>query len=259
MSTAGWWARVVVASIRVEVSKGLQAQVIGGALIGPLSAAIYILMARHLGRLDATAYVVLAPIALGMWSTAILASGEAVSSERGEGTLELLIAAPAPAALVAVGKILANTAESLAAVPLTLAVAIGLGLPLAIGHPVMFAVALATLTVSTAAVGLVFASAFVLARSTRIFQNVIGFPLWIVSGVAFPITVLPEAIRPLSALSALTWCIAALRSATGTPGAAWWIAIGAGLALSLGYALLGARLFVGVERRVRVDGSLSTF
>lgn len=259
MATAGWWARAVAVAIRVELSRGLQAQVIGGALIGPLSAAIYILMARYLDRADATAYVVLAPIALGMWGTAMLASGEAVSSERYEGTLELLIAAPTPAALVVVGKVLAATIQSLIAIPLTLVAAALLGLPLSIAHPALFAVAIVALTLSTAAIGLVFASAFMLARSTRIFQNSIGFPLWIVSGVAFPISVLPEAIRPLSAFSALAWCVAALRAATGEPGGAWWIAIGATVILSAVYAVLGARLFVGVERRVRIDGSLSTF
>jgi ABC-2 type transport system permease protein len=194
-----------------------------------------------------------------MWSTAMLASGEAVSSERYEGTLELLIAAPTPAALVVVGKVLATTALSLVAVPLTLAVAASLGLPLAIAHPALFVIALIALTASTAAIGLVFASAFMLARSTRIFQNSIGFPLWIVSGIAFPISVLPEAIRPLSAFSALAWCVAALRAAAGDPGDAWWVAIGATATLSAVYAVFGARLFIGVERRVRVDGSLSTF
>lgn len=259
MSTLVWWMRVMGAAIRVELSKGVQAQVIGGALIGTLAAAIYILIARYLDRADATAYVVLAPIALGMWGTALLASGEAVSSERSEGTLELLIAAPTPAALVVMGKVLAMTAQSLLAVPLTLVIAAGLGLPLSIAHPFHFTVAIVALTASTAAIGLVFASAFMLARSTRIFQNSIGFPLWIVSGVAFPISVLPEAIRPLSALSALAWCIAALRAAAVDPGGAWWLAIGATAILSAAYAVLGARLFIGVERRVRVDGSLSTF
>ncbi len=234
-------------------------QLILGVLIGPVSSAIYILMARQLGRTDATVYVVLAPMMLGMWGTAITTSGEAVASERGEGTLELLIAAPAPAALVAIGKILTTTTESLLAVPLTLIIAVALGMPLAIEHPGHFAVALAALTLSTAAVGLLFASVFVLARSTRLFQNVIGLPLWILSGVAFPLALLPDSIRPLSALVALSWNAAVLRASATALGPWWWFGLGAAIVLSVVYFVLGARLFVGVERRVRVDGSLSTF
>jgi len=259
MPTLLWWMRVIVASIRVELARGFHAQLIGGALVSPLASAIYILMARHLGRTEATSYVVLAPMLFGMWGTAIVASGEAISSERGEGTLELLIAAPAPAALVAVGRIIAMTAESLVAVPLTLIVAALLGMPLEIREPGLFALGIFALVLSTAAIGMLFASLFVLARSTRLFQNVIGWPLWILSGVAFPLAVLPEAMRPLAAFVALSWGAAVLRGAAAGAGASWGIGLAAVLVLSVAYATLGARLFIGIERRVRVDGSLSTF
>lgn len=259
MATPAWWSYVVLETIRVQLSRGLHAQLILGAVVSPLASAIYILMAQHLGRTDATAYVVLAPMVLGMWGTAIVASGESISSERGEGTLELLIAAPAPAALVAVGRVVATTVQSLVAIPLTLIVAAALGMPLAIKDPGLFLLAVGALTLSTAAIGLLFASLFVLGRSTRLFQNVVGWPLWILSGIAFPLAMLPEAVRPLSGLIALSWNAALLRAASTGVGGAWWIALAAVIALSIGYVVLGGRLFIGIERRVRVDGSLATF
>lgn len=259
IATIGWWFRVLAGVLRVQFARGFHAQLLLGAVVSPLAAAIYILMAGHLGRTDLAAYVVIAPMLAGLWGAAITASGEAISSERGEGTLELLIAAPAPAALVAVGRVAAMTLQSLIAIPLTLVVAALLGVPLHIVEPGLFLLGVFGVTVSTGAVGLLFASLFVLARSTRLFQNVIGQPLWILSGIAFPLAMLPDETVPFSALVALTWGTLVLRGAAQGAGPGWWVGLTATLVLSALYFLVGARLFIGIERRVRADGSLASF
>lgn len=259
IQTALWWSRVFLVALGAQLGRGLHAQLLLGAVVTPLAGAIYILMAQHLGRDDLAAYVVLAPILAGLWGTAITASGEAVSSERAEGTLELLIAAPAPAALVVMGRVAATTIQSLIAVPLTLGVAALMGMPLGIADPALFATGLVALVFATMSLGLMLAGLFVLARSTRLFQNVVGQPIWILSGIAFPVALLPDAIEPLSALIALAWGAAVLRAASEGAGASAPIGVVAVVVLSLFYFAVGARLFIGVERRVRADGSLASF
>jgi len=259
MSTLWWWSQVVVAAARLQLSRGLNAQLISGAILSPLAGGIYILMARHLGRLDLAPYVVIAPILSGLWGSAMTASGDAVTTERGEGTLELLVAAPAPSALVAIGRVIATTMQSLIAIPFTLVVAALLGVTLDIAEPLMFALGILGLVVSTVAVGLIFAGLFVMTRSATLFTTVINWPLWILGGTAFPIAMLPGWLQGLSALVALSWAAEILRGAARGVGPTWWTALGAVLVLAAVYFAVAARLFIGVERRVRADGSLASF
>lgn len=259
MSTLRWWSEVIVAAARLQLSRGFHAQLISGAVLSPLAGGIYILMAQYLGRPDLAPYVVIAPMLSGLWGTAMTASGDAVATERGEGTLELLIAAPAPSALVAIGRVIATTLQSLIAIPLTLGIAAILGVPLRIAEPLVFIVGVLALVVSTVGVGLVFAGLFVLARSTSLFTTVINWPLWILGGIAFPIATLPGAVQPLSALVALSWAGELLRASANGVGPAWWVALAAVLVLAAAYFAVAARLFVGVERRVRANGSLASF
>lgn len=254
-----WWARVVLRSVRLQLSRGFRAQLISGAVLSPLGGGIYILMARYLGREDLAAYVVVAPMLTGLWGAAMTASGDSISTERGEGTLELLVAAPSPAALVALGRVIATTLQSLIAIPLTLAVAALLGVTLRVAEPGYFAMAVIALVLSTGAIGFLFAALFVLARSTSLFTNVINWPLWILGATAFPVAALPEPVRWLSPLVALSWAGATLRGAADGVGDAWWTGVLAVVVLALAYSGIGAVLYRGVERRVRADGSLSSF
>lgn len=259
MSTISWWSAVILAAVRLQLSRGFNAQLISGAILSPLAGGIYILMARHLGRLDLAPYVVIAPILSGLWGSAMTASGDAVTTERGEGTLELLVAAPAPAALVAIGRVVATTLQSLIAIPFTLTVAALLGVPLRIAEPVMFALGILALVLSTLGVGLVFAGLFVLTRSATLFTTVINWPLWILGGTAFPVAMLPAAVQPISALVALSWAGELLRGAASGTGPSWGSGLLAVVVLAALYFAIAARLFVGIERRVRADGSLASF
>lgn len=254
-----WWARVVVGSVSLQLSRGFRAQLISGAVLSPLGGGIYILMARYLGREDLAAYVVVAPMLTGLWGAAMTASGDSISTERGEGTLELLVAAPAPAALVALGRVIATTLQSLIAIPLTLGVAALLGVTLGIADPGRFVMAILALMLSAGAIGFLFAAMFVLARSTNLFTNVINWPLWILGATAFPVAALPETVRWLSPLVALSWAGASLRGAAEGAGDAWWAGILAVVVLSIAYSAIGALLYRVVVRRVRADGSLSSF
>lgn len=255
-----WWLRVVVAAARVQASRIRGSVFLLAAVATPVAyAVVFLLMARNAGNAQAlAAYVVVAPALMGVFYTAIANGGDVVADERGSGTLELLIAAPAPAALVLLGRVTANTLISLVAVPLVLLVASLLGVNIVIADPVPAVLALVALGLSTISVTVIFASTFVLARSVGIVQNLIPFPLYILSGIAFPLTLLPAWVWPLSAVIPLKYVAELLRASTQTPAGASVISpLGPLLVLTVAYTIVGFWLFARIERSVRASGSIS--
>jgi ABC-2 type transport system permease protein len=121
---------------------------------------------------------------------------------------------------------------------------------------------------SVSALGLIFASAFVLSRSTQVLTNGLETPLYIISGSMFPIALLPFWIHPAAYILGPTWGIDAIRLATSQDysSQSFWQGMDTGwaifldlvvmLAITIVYILAAVVLFKLVERRARITGSL---
>ena len=254
--TMPWWLRVIFAGARVQAARTRGAVFVLAAIATPVAYAVgFLLMARHAGDAQAlAAYVVAGPALMGVFYSAIANGASVVADERGSGTLELLIAAPVPASLVLLGRISANTVLSLVAIPLVILVARLIGVDFVIEDVPSLVLALLSLALSTTAVTVIFASTFVLTRTAAILQNLIPFPLYILSGINFPLSLLPAWVLPLSALVPLTYVAQLLRSATSdAPDVS---AIGPVLLLTVLYTVLGFWLFDRIERTVLRTGSI---
>jgi ABC-2 type transport system permease protein len=59
----------------------------------------------------------------------------------------------------------------------------------------------------------VMASVFALGRSTRIFQQTLTYPFYVLGGVIVPVALLPAWVRPLSRAVFLSWTADLLRDA----------------------------------------------
>lgn len=259
-TSAAWWLRILLAGARVQLSRGRGGNFLLAAVVTPVFyAVVLVLMARYFGRTSELApFLVVSPALIGVWAGAILTGAEAVADERGSGTFELLIAAPAPTELVVLGRVGTNTLLSLIAIPLVVITGQLLGAQLAIVDVFAAVLALLGLAVSTMAITLIFASTFVLARTTRVFQNVIGFPLYILSGIAFPLALLPDWAQVLSTLVALRWVGELLRAAIRGDSAGVLVpALTAMATLALLYGASGHWLFSRIERAVRANGQVS--
>lgn len=255
-----WWLRAVVAGARVQASRARGPIFILAAVVTPVAyTVVFVLMARSLGRAEAlAAYVVIGPALMSIWYSAIATGGAVIGDERGAGTLELLVAAPAPAALAILGRVTANTLLSLVALPLTLAVAWLLGISVAVESVPLAAIGIVALGVSTIAATLFFTSALIFARSAIIIQNLIAFPIWMLSGVAFPIALLPDWTRPLSYLLPLTYLADVIRSATLDAEASSLARDAAALvALTVVYGVVGYWLFARAVRSIRANGKVA--
>src|SRR5207248_10683088 len=81
------------------------------------------------------------------------------------------------------------------------------------------------------------------------------FPVWIVTGVIVPFSLLPGWIQPLSWILAPTWGYRAIHTAAlgGNP----WPGIGIALGLAAVYFFIGQAVVAAFERRARERATLS--
>jgi len=184
----------------------------------PLSTVVLLATVLHAGRPDLVAHALVAPVLMAQWAMALLVAGDLVETERAQGTLELLVASPAPFPLLLAGRITAVTAVSTAAFAEAWAVAtLGFGVDVTIGHPLAFAVAALATAFAVAGWATVFSAGLVLAGPVRFLQNTLTFPVYVLSGVLVPVALLPGILRLPSRALFLTWSADLLRDAYGAP------------------------------------------
>jgi len=219
-----------------------------------LSVGIY----RYGGKPDLSLYAVIGAGMIGIWNNNLWTSGSIVQDERRSGTLEFLVAAPASLEVILLGKSLSNAVASIIALALTMATGmIAFQLPLDITHPWAFAGAVLLTLIAMTMLGLINGSLFVLARAAGNLANVLNYPIFILSGLTFPLTILPLWTRPLSYSLVSTWGNISLARTAGVIAdysiAVTYLTLGG---LSILYFIAGHYLYRVIERRVRQQGGL---
>jgi len=214
-------------------------------------------------------YAVLGGGMMGMWGNTIYSSGFAIEFEKWQGTLEEVIAAPSKLIHVITGRAISNAFFGLTNMVAILVIAVfGFRVQLGIADPLLFAVALLLTLLSVSALGLIFASAFVLSRSAQALTNGLEQPLYIVSGSMFPIALLPFWIHPAAYILGPTWGIDAIRLATSADyvSQSFWAGMSPSMAIVLdltvmtlitfAYVAIATVLFKFVERKARIAGTM---
>jgi ABC-2 type transport system permease protein len=208
------------------------------------------------GREGTLLYTALGAGLMGMWSSTLFGSGGAIQWQRWQGTLEILVGAPPRFILTVIPLTLATASIGLYSVVATLVWgAILFDVPLVVEHPFMFAIALAATTVALGLLGLVLSTTFVLYRHATAFANLLEYPVWLVSGLLIPVSLLPGWAEPISWVLAPTWGVKAVRESAlgGEPLAA----IGMCLLLSAVYLVIGWFAMANFERLARKQATLS--
>lgn len=225
----------------------------------PLLTAVFVTIFLHAGRGDLTSYGVLAPALMALWAMSLQTAGELISRERENGSLEALLAAPAPFAAVLLGRISAVTSISMLAFVQSWLVGWALtGSPVPVAHPLLFAVTVVVTVVAMTGWAGVMACVFVLARSARTFQNSLSYPFFVLGGVIVPVSLLPDWLAVPARAVFLSWSADLLRDAVAPePVAAPVLRLGIVVVLGgCGY-LLSHVLLTRTLRRVRMTGSLA--
>ena len=212
------------------------------------------------GKPDFGLYAVVGAGMIGIWNSNLWTSGRIVDDERRSGTMPMLIASPTPFALVLVGKSLSNAVTSLVAMAMTFGTGlIAFRLPIDIDDPLGFVVSLLLTIVAMTCLGLILGSFFVLTRNAGQFITVANYPIFVLAGLTFPITLLPAWTRPLSATLAPMWGNLAMNAAAGlVAGNPWLIDLWL-IGLSVVYLIIARFLYARVEYMVREAGSLEAW
>ena len=225
----------------------------------PLLAVIFLMIVKHAGRADLTAYAVVAPVFMALWWVSVAAAGLVISGDRWHGMLELVVAAPVAFPLLVFGRILAVTTAGLFGfVEVWVIAKVIYRSEFAIHHAAEFAATLAASAATMAATALALAALFVLARNAITFVNSSSYPFFVLGGVLVPVSFLPNWVEPVSAAVFLSWSSDLMR-ATLEPGPVDGFGYRIGVLLALGAAGLavGSAAMLAVLRKVRRTGELA--
>ena len=189
-----------------------------------------------------------------LWST-----GNSLQQERWMGTIDVLFLTPASRLTM----LLANGLSSLVEgawwiVAIFLLNWFIFGIQLTVTSWPAVAITLVSTMIALVAVGVFFASFFILSRAADQMASSLQAPIRFFSGVAFPVAALPQALQFVSLVIPVTFAISALR-ATLLSGGGIVDILNQLLPL---YLFTAVFLFVGyfllriVEKRAKKDGSL---
>ncbi len=219
-------------------------------------ASIAFFMFERANRGGGLLYAALGAGLMGIWSSTLFGSGGAIQWMRWQGTLEVAIAAPVRFLWVLLPLTVSTATIGLYSIVATLLWGrLCFGVPLALEHPALFALALPVTVVSLGLLGLVLASTFVLYRQASAFSNLLEYPVWLATGLLVPLSLLPGWVEWLSWVLAPTWGMEAVRNAA--LGGEVWQGIGMCILLGAVYLALGSLFMQNFERRARQHATLA--
>lgn len=214
------------------------------------------LVFRATGDPQSTVYAGLGASVMGIWSTIATTASNTLQRERSLGTLELVVAAPTPFALTLVPITVAMASLGTYSMVATLLWGrFVFGIPLQLGNPALFAVAVILSIASVAMVGFLLSVTVVRYRTAWALGNMLEYPGWLICGFLVPLSVLPSWVTPIAYLLPPTWGMRAIRySATGQ--SPWAVLV---LCLLVGgcYGVIATVLSVTVLRSARKHATLS--
>ncbi|HJR46371.1 MAG TPA: ABC transporter permease [Actinomycetota bacterium] len=214
--------------------------VLVAALQPVIFATIAFFMFKSGARGETLLYAALGAALMGIWSSTLFGSGGQIQWERFQGTLEPLLVAPRPYVLTVTGAALGTSTMGLYSLVTTLLWGrLLFGIPLDVERPGLFLLAIPITIFGLGMLGLVLASTFVLYRHANALSNLLEYPVWLITGLLVPVSLLPGWVEPLSWVLAPTWGIKAIRGAAlgqGDPA----FAIAMAVLLAVIYIVIGS-------------------
>jgi ABC-2 type transport system permease protein len=194
--------------------------------------------------------------AMGIWSAVSTTAAFSLQSERRHGTLELLVIAPRPFALLIAPMTLSMA--SIGAYSMVTTLLWGrfvFGIPLVVRNVPLFLLAVLVTVISIGMLGYLIALCSIRYRSAWALGSAIEMPVWLICGFIVAVTDLPVWIRPLSWVLAPTWGMEALQASAA--GDDPWLALGLCLLLAGAYAVTGIGLAKRLVDSARVNATLA--
>lgn len=225
-------------------------------IVYPLFFATVAFFMFRAGSPDALFYASLGASVMGIWGATSTAAGAALQRERWHGTLELLVAAPAPFALVLLPVTIAMATIGLYSMASTLLWGrLLFGIHVHVEHWLLFCLSVPATVIAIGMLGFLLAVAFVRYRTAWALGNLLEYPVWLICGFLVPLSFFPEWVRPISWALAPTWGMQAIRESAigGTPVPDLLVCLGLGAL----YTAIGVLVADRVLRAARARAVLS--
>lgn len=216
-----------------------------------------------LGYPDYTAYVAMGYAFTGVLFTTVFHVGEKLHDELVQGTLETVLVTPASRLAWLLGSAFGNLLVSLVDVAMVTAYYTALfetrGLHLGMAHHAVAAIALGIL--GLVGMGLMMAGIIVNLKEPHGFSVLLTPFLMLLSGMMFPVEILPHPLNAVSQLLPLTHTLTLLRNSIllGTPLTRQMGTVEILIVESAAYMAAGYVVFTALESRARRTGTLVKF
>ncbi|MFI5527186.1 ABC transporter permease [Kitasatospora sp. NPDC051853] len=252
--------RVIAAAALVQWRTSIRApEHLMIVLISPVFSVIFLSIVDQAGRPDLMTSTVIGTGLMGIWFVAVYVAGGVILNERYMSTLQLVLAAPRSFTLVVCGRILpVILIGAFALFESALIANLAFGAPLTVEHPWMAAGALLATVYATAATATALSALFILSRNIHSLESIMTYPFYILGGVLFPVTVLPDWTEPIARAFFLSWGSDLLRdSVTRTAVEDVPARFGAILGLGTAALVIGVLAVNHTVSKVRRTGSVS--
>ncbi len=208
------------------------------------------------GRQKALLAAVIGSAVMAVWSATSTRAAFLLQQERHLGTLELLVVAPQPFALILVPVTLAMATVGIAGIVTTLIWGrVVFDVSLVVTQPVLFVVGILVTVLAVGMMGFLLSVASVRYRGAWALGTALELPVWLVCGFLVPLSLLPAWVRPISWVLAPTWGMDAIRAATA--GGAVWADLGGCVGLLAAYAVVGTVLSRRVITSARAHATVA--
>lgn len=210
-------------------------------------------------------YAVLGGGMMGMWGTTVYGSGESISFDRWNGTMECTLSAPSPLIWIVLGRVIWNTLEgSINAIFILFIGFLWFRVGVSLADPLLFAASTFVTFLSLSAFGTLLANVIVLSRKGGFITNGIEIPVYIATGTMFPIGLLPFYVGAVSYSIGPTWGIDAIRKAAigsyvGQLPFSIFVDIAVTIIITVVYFAMSSVLMVRVEKIAKRNGTLGDF
>ena len=223
------------------------------------TAAVLGWVAANSGDPTILAYVIVGAPLMLIWENSAFFVPLALHHEINEGTAEMSLATRTPLTVVVLGKSLAVASLGAVSSLMTFAIVVAIsGAVPAASSPGLLLLSVAVVFISIAAMAFVFAPAMVLTGREPGVLFALAPLGTLVSGFLYPLSILPGWLEILVRLTPTSWAMeSVVLSAQGGGGPGrivlGWAVAGA---ICAAYVLIGHILFLRIDRRVRVAGTL---
>lgn len=227
-------------------------------LLQPLLFAVTaLLLFRGSSKEGEVIYTLIGSGIMGMWATTLTGAGSSIEFERRQGLLEYLMTTSSSLQWIILGKSVAHSLIGLITYLFLFPLQFLFDIPVQIHLSFSMLFILLLIALSFVAMGQLLAFLFVFSRNANPISNALSRSLYVLSGLIFPISMLPGPCKVVSYVIPCSYGMVALRTVneSGWTESVWWdVAMMSGLILAF-FAI--ARMLYGlVEYWARVRGDL---